>query len=153
DVGLIQDAGGNDQRQHHEQGQRRDREDDAGGDRRQPPKRGGALDQRTQRDRDQQAEDDRDQRQPQVNHRQRPGVVEVGEQIAHAQPAPSSAEPSLGKAFGRWAFSITNTSSACTPPMGRPSASTATPSPAGDDKAASSACRSESSGRNSDPPP
>ena len=82
-------------------------------------------------------EHDRDQRQPQVNHRQRPGVVEVGEQIAHAQPA--SGEPSFGKAFGRCAFSAANTSSARTPPIrpavvvdrhAQPGRATTTPRPA-----------------------
>ena len=68
------------------------------------------------------------------------GVVEVGEQIAH------SAHPSF-RACGRCSFSAASTSSARTPPISWPSSSTATPSPVGEDSAASSACRSVPSGR------
>ena len=86
DVGLVEDPRRDDQRQHDEQRQRRDGEDDARGDRGEPAQHRRALHERAERHGDQQPEHHRNQRQPQVDQRQRPGLVEVGEQIAHRLP-------------------------------------------------------------------
>ena len=92
-----------------------------------------ALHQHAQRHRDRQPDQHRHQRQPQMDHGQRPGVVEVGEQIVHRL---SPLRFCRARPLGRTAAS---TSAASTPPITLPASSTATPIPDGDDSAASSA--------------
>ena len=145
DVGLVEDPGRDDQRQHHEQRQRRDGEDDARGDRRQPAQRRGALHHRAQRHRDHQA-----RARSGCNDSRRWMIVS-----AHGSSRWVSryrtGQPSSGTR--RCSLSAASTSSARTPPISWPSSSTATPSPDGDDSAASRASRSVPSGRKKEPPP
>ena len=140
DVGFVEDPGSDDHGQDYEQRQRRDGEHDTGRRRRQPARHRGALHQHAQRHRDRQPDQHRQQRQAQVDDGQRPGVVEVGQQVVHLQPR-------------RRASTAASTSAARIPPMTLPPSSTATPTPDGDDSAESSAWLRFPSGRNSDPTP
>ena len=108
------------------------------------------LHQRAQRHGDEQPEHDRNQRQPKVNQRQLPGVVEVRQQVSHAQPPRVARSCPAGPAVASRAPPVHPRPARrrCT----CPSPSTATPRPDGDDSAASSAWRSVPSGWNSDPP-